>query len=74
MIVGAHAGGACEKLDHSADLSSCDRSSEIFQLARALPKGLVDAIAAGRQPRPSGHDGRVVMQVVEEALRSSAEA
>ena len=31
----------------------------------------LDAIAAGRQPRPSGEDGRVVMQVVEEAYRSA---
>jgi len=27
----------------------------------------VDALAAGRQPRPSGEDGRVVMRVVEQA-------
>jgi predicted dehydrogenase len=31
----------------------------------------LDAIAAARQPRPSGEDGRVVMQVVEEAYRSA---
>jgi predicted dehydrogenase len=31
----------------------------------------LDAIAGGRQPRPSGEDGRVVMQVVEEAYRSA---
>ena len=31
----------------------------------------LDAIAAGRQPRPSGEDGRVVMQVVEESYRSA---
>jgi predicted dehydrogenase len=29
----------------------------------------VDAVAAGRQPRPSGEDGRVVMRVVEQAYR-----
>jgi predicted dehydrogenase len=29
------------------------------------------AIAEGRQPRPSGEDGRVVMEVVEEAYRSA---
>ena len=32
----------------------------------------LDAIVEGRQPRPSGEDGRVVMQVVEEAYRSAA--
>ena len=31
----------------------------------------LDAIAKGRQPRPSGEDGRVVMQVVEDAYRSA---
>jgi len=31
----------------------------------------VDAVAAGRQPRPSGEDGRVVVQVVELAYASA---
>ena len=31
----------------------------------------LDAIAEGRQPRPSGEDGRIVMQVVEDAYRSA---
>jgi predicted dehydrogenase len=31
----------------------------------------VEAVAAGRQPRPSGEDGRVVVQVVEQAYASS---
>jgi predicted dehydrogenase len=35
---------------------------------------LVDAVAAGRQPRPSGEDGRVVVQVVEQAYASAAAA
>ena len=56
VIVGAHAGGACDELDDPADLSSCDPSSEIFQLARALPKGLVDAIAAGHTHQAVAHD------------------
>ena len=39
------------------DLSSCDPQSEIFVLARGLPKGLVDVIAAGHShqgPRARG--------------------
>jgi predicted dehydrogenase len=32
---------------------------------------LVDAVAAGRQPRPSGEDGRVVVRVVEQAYASA---
>jgi predicted dehydrogenase len=31
----------------------------------------LDALAEGRGPRPSGEDGRVVMQVVEEAYVSA---
>jgi predicted dehydrogenase len=31
----------------------------------------VEALAAGRQPRPSGEDGRVVMRVVQEAYASA---
>jgi predicted dehydrogenase len=37
----------------------------------AQVSAFLDAIAAGRQPRPSGEDGAVVMRVVEEAYRSS---
>ena len=33
----------------------------------------LDAIAEGRQPRPSGEDGRIVMQVVEAAYASGRE-
>ncbi len=56
VIVGAHAGGACERFDDPADLSSCDPSSEIFELARALPRGLVDAIAAGHTHQGLAHE------------------
>ena len=34
----------------------------------------VDAIAAGRQPRPGGEDGRVVVAVVEQAYASARDA
>lgn len=46
IIVAAHAGGRCERFDSPADLSSCE-DSEIFRVARSLPRGLVDVIAAG---------------------------
>jgi 5'-nucleotidase len=47
VVVTAHVGGSCKQLGDAADLSSCDGDSEIFQLARALPAGTVDAIVAG---------------------------
>ncbi len=52
VIVGAHAGGACAEFTVPADLSSCDGTAEIFDVARQLPAGLVNAIAAGHT-----HDG-----------------
>jgi len=39
----------------------------------AQMKEFLDAIAEGRQPRPSGQDGRAVMQVVEMAYASARE-
>jgi 5'-nucleotidase len=47
VVVASHAGGRCDRFDQPADLSSCDPESEIFQVARSLPPGLVDVIAAG---------------------------
>jgi len=47
VIAAAHAGGECRKLDAPEDLGSCEADSEIFQTARALPAGAVDAIVAG---------------------------
>jgi 5'-nucleotidase len=47
VIVASHAGGRCDRFDQPGDLSSCDAESEIFQVARSLPRGLVDVIAAG---------------------------
>jgi predicted dehydrogenase len=31
----------------------------------------LDAVAEGRQPRPSGDDGRIVMQIVDAAYASA---
>ena len=47
VIVAAHAGGRCERFDQPADLSSCESDSEIFRVARSLPRGAVDVIVAG---------------------------
>jgi 5'-nucleotidase len=52
VVVVSHAGGACARFGQPADLSSCDPSSEIFEVARALPPGLVNVIVAGHT-----HDG-----------------
>ena len=56
VLVLAHAGGACFRFDDPVDLSSCDDDAEIFQLARQLPPGLVDAIVAGHTHRAVAHE------------------
>src|SRR5580765_6197005 len=50
----------------SADYEHCTQPMYSAQVAEFL-----DAIGEGRQPRPSGEDGRAVMQVVEDAYRSA---
>ena len=55
IVVTAHAGGSCSRFDRPTDLSSCDPSSEIFALARSLPKGQVDLISAGHTHNAMAH-------------------
>ena len=56
VIVAAHAGGRCARLDDALDLSSCDSEAEIFRVARSLPRGLVDVIAAGHTHAGIAHE------------------
>jgi 2',3'-cyclic-nucleotide 2'-phosphodiesterase (5'-nucleotidase family) len=56
VIVLAHAGGRCTKLDDPENLSSCDQMAEIVQVARELPAGLVDVIAAGHTHQAMAHE------------------
>jgi 2',3'-cyclic-nucleotide 2'-phosphodiesterase (5'-nucleotidase family) len=55
VLVTAHAGGRCNRFDDPADLSSCEAASEIFEVARTLPRGLVDAIVAGHSHAVVAH-------------------
>jgi len=50
----------------SEDYEHCTQPMYTAQVGAFL-----DAISEGRQPRPSGEDGRVVMRVVQDAYRSS---
>jgi len=47
VIAVAHAGADCKDFGDPADLSGCKPDAEIFDVARALPPGTVDAIFAG---------------------------
>jgi predicted dehydrogenase len=53
----------------SEDYEHCTQPMYTTQMQEFL-----DAIDEGREPRPSGSDGRVVMRIVEEAYRSGAGA
>ena len=55
VVVAAHAGGRCSRFDAPADLSSCDASAEIVDVARALPAALVDVIIGGHTHAGMAH-------------------
>jgi 5'-nucleotidase len=55
VIVAAHAGGHCTDFTNSHDVSSCDMSAEIMQVANRLEPGLVDHIVAGHKHNPIAH-------------------
>jgi 5'-nucleotidase len=55
VIVAAHAGGRCTEFSDPEDLSSCDMSAEIMQVAQALEPGLVDYVIAGHHHYPIAH-------------------
>lgn len=48
IVIGlAHAGADCKDFSEPTDLGSCKPDAEIFDVARAVPAGSVDAIFAG---------------------------
>jgi 5'-nucleotidase len=55
VVALAHAGGDCARLDDPDDLSSCKPGEEIFEAARALSPGAVDAIVAGHTHQAVAH-------------------
>jgi 5'-nucleotidase len=57
VVAVAHAGADCKDVSVPTDLSSCAPSAEIFDVARALPAGTVDAIFGG-------HTHAAVAQIV----------
>jgi 5'-nucleotidase len=56
VIVLAHAGGECTKVDDPHDTSTCDQMAEIVNVARQLPAGLVDMISAGHTHKAIAQD------------------
>jgi len=56
VVVAAHAGGRCSEFDQPRDLSTCEGDAEIFEVARRLPPGSVDAILAGHTHAGVAHE------------------
>jgi 2',3'-cyclic-nucleotide 2'-phosphodiesterase (5'-nucleotidase family) len=56
VIATVHAGGRCSRFDRPQDLSSCEPASEIVEVARALPYGLVNAIVGGHTHAGMAHE------------------
>jgi 5'-nucleotidase len=55
VVVTAHLGSSCKDLDHPDDLSSCDRSDELFEVLDKVPAGLVDVFVAGHTHSGMAH-------------------
>ena len=55
IVVASHIGSRCQDLTNPADTSSCDTEEELFVMARALPRGLVDVIVAGHTHAAMAH-------------------
>ena len=56
VVVAAHAGGRCSEFDQPRDISTCEGDAEIFEVARRLPSGSVDAILAGHTHAGVAHE------------------
>lgn len=55
VIVIAHIGGRCTKMDEPHDLASCDRNAEAMELLERLPAGTIDAFFAGHTHANMAH-------------------
>ncbi len=55
VVLVTHAGGWCGETADPYDLASCDDGSEIFRVARELPRGTLQAIVAGHSHGTVAH-------------------
>lgn len=64
VVATMHIGANCKKFDNPDDLSSCDKTDELFRLTAGLPKGAVDVIVGGHTHAGVAHriDGIAVIE------------
>jgi 5'-nucleotidase len=55
IVVVAHIGSMCQKLDNPNDISSCKKDEEVFKVISDLPKGLVDVWIGGHTHAAIAH-------------------
>ena len=56
VLVASHAGGECFAFDAPTDLSTCDDTAEMFDVARHLPRGLVNVMMTGHTHAGVAHE------------------
>ncbi|MEQ1757385.1 MAG: 5'-nucleotidase C-terminal domain-containing protein [Vicinamibacterales bacterium] len=56
VVVTVHAGGRCTDFGDPKNIDSCDDPSEVFDLAREMSPGLIDAIVAGHTHSAMAHE------------------
>lgn len=56
VVVASHAGGECSAFDVPTDVTSCDEWGEMFDVARRLPRGLVNVMVAGHTHAAVAHE------------------
>ncbi len=56
VVVASHAGGECSAFEVPTDVTSCDEWGEMFDVARRLPRGLVNVMVAGHTHAAVAHE------------------
>ena len=55
LVLLVHEGADCDAADDARDLSPCKPDSRLFQLARALPPGMVDLVIGAHSHKVAAH-------------------
>ena len=74
VVVIAHIGGRCRRIDDPYSLESCESQHEVMDLVNAIPRGTIDALFAGHTHAQMRHyvNGVPVVQALAHAREFSA--